>query len=46
MFNSILDSKDGKKKKKKKKGVVIKITKKEKGHLSSNSPVTKNFRHE
>jgi hypothetical protein len=41
MFNSIVDSK----KKKKKKGVVIRITKKEREHLSNNRPVTKNFRH-
>jgi hypothetical protein len=45
MFNSIVDSKDSKKKKKKK-GVVIKITKKERGHLSDNQTVTKNFRHQ
>jgi hypothetical protein len=42
MFNSIVDSKDSRKKKKKK-GVVIKITKKERGRLSKDGPVTKNF---
>ena len=44
MFESIVDSKDSKKKKRKK-GVVIKITKKEREHLSNNRTVTKNFSH-
>lgn len=44
MFNSIVDSKDSKKKKKKK-GVIIKITKKEREHLSKDRTVTKNFRY-
>ena len=44
MFDSIVDSKDSKKKKKKK-GVIIKITKKEREHLSNNRTVAKNFRY-
>lgn len=44
MFNSIVDSKEIKKKKKKK-GVIIKIMKKEREHLSKDRTVTKNFRY-
>jgi hypothetical protein len=44
MFNSIVETKDSRKKKKKK-GVVIKITKKGREHLSDDQPVTKNFRY-
>lgn len=44
MFNSIVDSKDSKKKKKKK-GVIIKIMKKEREHLSKDRTVTKNFKY-
>jgi hypothetical protein len=44
MFNSIVESKDSKKKKKKK-GVIIKITKKERGRLSGSPAVTKNFKY-
>lgn len=44
MFDSIANSKD-KKKKKRKKGVILKITKKERGRLSENRTVTKNFKY-